>query len=452
HIIDDNIPKKTILAIGETGTGKSTFGLKVFNVDTVPGSGISSVTRISEIFENLFFRYIDTPGFSDSEGLDDDEVFIDMLSLIQENSVNNKFKIDLILWFCFESRRCNQQLQRGAKFIQKLSDYSDLLNNEDLNIWNNVLIIIQGQALDDATVEGPQAAARLAWLSFIKEKNILFNIDDFKLRYFPCFVYNFQDIPSPYMNMSQSQRQSLNVYSNSEIISKMQQLVSEISSKFNGFNVCFKSAKCSRCDQKGDPRLFKNKCHFDFKHNLSTKLVHSNVIEGYHIGPIVCVHSDKFHQDQTKVNVSMATGGAIGGAIGGTVGSILALAGQKNAASSGVIGSMTGIVGATAGKIVGELITAYECSECGSNWTKPGCIKKCSNCDKLWDSYANNCGKRYSCCKKSDDDSGCTLISYCVSDNCNTNLSGCICIVCNQSRRTTGCHQGNQHDIIYFND
>ncbi|CAG8754104.1 15492_t:CDS:2, partial [Gigaspora margarita] len=420
-IYDNNIPKKTILAIGETGTGKSTFGLKVFNVDTVPGSGTSSVTRNSEIFENLFFKYIDTPGFSDSEGLDDDEVFIDMLSLMQENSVNNKFKIDLILWFCFESRRCNQQLQRGT-------------------------------ALDDATVEGPQAAARLAWDSFIKEKNILFNLDDFKVRYFPCFVYDFQDIPSPYMNMSSTQRISLNVYSNSEIISKMQQLFSEISQKFNGFNVCFIRAQCSRCDQKGDPRLFKNKCHFDLRHRVSTKLVHSNIIEGYHIGPIVCVHSDKFHQDQTKVNVSMATGGAIGGAIGGAVGSILALAGQKNAASSGVIGSMTGIVGATAGKIVGELITAYECSECGYNWTKPGCIKKCSNCDKLWDSSTNNCGKRYSCCKKSEDDSGCTLMSFCESDNCNLNLSGCVCMVCNQSRGTIGCQQGKQHDIFYFND
>ncbi|CAG8705021.1 3726_t:CDS:1, partial [Racocetra persica] len=431
--ITDNRPKKTILAIGETGTGKSTFGLKVFDVPAIPGSGISSVTRISGIYENQLFIYIDTPGFSDTEGMDDDEVFSDILSLMQEYSTNNKFKIDVILWFCFESRRCNQQLQRGAKFIQKLSDYSDLVN-KDLNIWKNVLIVIQGSALDEATVEGPQAAARLAWESYAKEKNLLFN-DDFKVRYFPCFVYDFQDVPSPYYkNMSPTQRQDLNVYSKSEIMRKMQQLVSEISLNFNGFNICFVRAQCSRCDQKGDPRLFKNRCHFDLRHKLSTKLVHTNVVEGYHTGPVICVHSDKFHQDQTKVNVSMATGGAIGGAIGGAVGSILALAGQKNAASSGVIGSMTGIVGATTGKIVGELITAYECSECGQNWTKPGCIRKCGNCDKLWDSSTNNCGKRYSCCKKSEDDFGCTSITYCESDNCNTNLPGCICISCNQSR------------------
>ncbi|CAG8737522.1 11926_t:CDS:1, partial [Cetraspora pellucida] len=348
-------------------------------------------------------------------------------------------------------RRCNQQLQRGAKFIQKLSDYSDLVN-KDLNIWKNVLIVIQGSALDEATVEGPQAAARLAWESCAKEKNILLN-DEFKVRYFPCFVYDFQDDPSPYYkNMSSTQRQVLNVYSNSEIMYKMQQIVNEISTTFNGFNICFVRAQCSRCDQKDDPRLFKNSCHFELRHKISTKLVHTNVIEGYHIGPIICVHSDKFHQDQTKVNVSMATGGAIGGAIGGAVGSILAFSGQKNAASSGVIGSMTGIVGATAGKIVGELITAYECSECGYNWTKPGCIRKCGNCDKLWDSSTNNCGKRYSCCKKSEDDPGCTLISYCESDHCNTNLPGCICISCNRSRGTSGCHKGHQHDIIYFSD
>src|SRR6266540_1720158 len=126
HISDKESGPKTILAVGGTGTGKSTFGQVVFGVNTEPGEGHASITKQTAFYENDQYKYIDTPGFSDSDGRDDTEIFRNILTLIQKNSTSNKFKVDVILWFCLESERCDQTLQRGANLIQKLVEYIDL--------------------------------------------------------------------------------------------------------------------------------------------------------------------------------------------------------------------------------------------------------------------------------------------------------------------------------------
>lgn len=107
---------KTILLYGETGAGKSSFGnLILGGKEVFPTSGNIDSFTIEPLKEmtstNPPIMVIDTPGFSDSEGRDEDN-----LRKILENL--KKEKIDLILVILnFTEPRLNSKIQQLIRIL-----------------------------------------------------------------------------------------------------------------------------------------------------------------------------------------------------------------------------------------------------------------------------------------------------------------------------------------------
>ncbi|EXX75570.1 hypothetical protein GLOIN_2v1872166 [Rhizophagus irregularis DAOM 181602=DAOM 197198] len=410
HVHDNELGKKTILAIGGTGTGKSTFGRIVFGVNAIPGGGSDSITKQTVLYENDKYRYIDTPGFSDSGGSDDSEIFRNMLTLMQKNSVNNKFKIDFILWFCLESERCDQTLQRGASFIQNLVEYADL-NEFDGNIWKSVLIIIKGPMLSPSLCEGSKIAAKLAMMKFINEKNLDVDECNIKVDHLACWIFDLNDNSSDiYKTMSIEQRLSWNVYLKDEIGEKVRNRISYLPF---GVEIFFIQAKCKRCNCLGDPRLFDKHCH----PNINPSPRHNIHVERYHPNNLIRDHS-----------------GAAAAARPASA------AGPAGLAAGTIAG---GIVGAAAGVI---LSSNEKCRDCHRSFLEQGCVKQCSGCNRFWGE--SGCRWKYTCCGWEETKSGCETRHICGTPECDIEIDPCICGACGMLLGTEGCTKDIEHDVV----
>ncbi|CAB4400620.1 unnamed protein product [Rhizophagus irregularis] len=438
HVHDNELGKKTILAIGGTGTGKSTFGRIVFGVNAIPGGGSDSITKQTVLYENDKYRYIDTPGFSDSGGSDDSEIFRNMLTLMQKNSVNNKFKIDFILWFCLESERCDQTLQRGASFIQNLVEYADL-NEFDGNIWKSVLIIIKGPMLSPSLCEGSKIAAKLAMMKFINEKNLDVDECNIKVDHLACWIFDLNDNSSDiYKTMSIEQRLSWNVYLKDEIGEKVRNRISYLPF---GVEIFFIQAKCKRCNCLGDPRLFDKHCHPNInpspRHNIHVERYHPNNLIRDHSGPVILVHSDRPRSSTGKILPTMISGAITGAAAAARPASA---AGPAGLAAGTIAG---GIVGAAAGVI---LSSNEKCRDCHRSFLEQGCVKQCSGCNRFWGE--SGCRWKYTCCGWEETKSGCETRHICGTPECDIEIDPCICGACGMLLGTEGCTKDIEHDVV----
>ncbi|CAG8590667.1 3047_t:CDS:2 [Funneliformis mosseae] len=444
HISSKGSGPKTILAIGGTGTGKSTFGRIVFGVNTVSGEGHSSITKQTALYENDKYRYIDTPGFSDSNGRDDSEVFRNMLTLMQNYSEDNKFKVDIILWFCLESERCDQTLQRGANFIQKLVEYADL-DNFDGNIWKSVLIIIRGPMLSPNLSEGPKVAAKLAMTKFINEKNIVDagNLT-VKVDHLACWIFDINDIPNDmYNTMSAEHRLIWNVYSKEEIGGKVRQRISRLPF---GVEINFVHARCKRCNCLGDPRLFDNLCHPSNnpppRHNIQMEHYHPRKLVRGHYGPVILVHSDSKRPSSEKILPTMISGALTGAA---AIGRPASAAGPYGLAAGTIAG---GVLGAAAGVI---WTAKDKCRDCQRPFTDEGCVKQCSCCKRFLGE--SGCRWRFACCQWEETKIGCKTRPICITPECDLEeLDPCVCGACGMLLGTEGCSRDVDHNVIYEKD
>ncbi|CAB4396004.1 unnamed protein product [Rhizophagus irregularis] len=150
--------KKTILAIGSTGLGKTTMARLLCEVDVEDSSGTKSATKEAIMYETNEFLFIDTCEFDDSSDTTDEEVFHDIMRLFQRYGKNNIFNIDVILWFCCES---------------------------PIDLWKNVLIITKGTFPSHELIDGPTSAAKNACQAF---SSMQINEESFIVKHFPCWI------------------------------------------------------------------------------------------------------------------------------------------------------------------------------------------------------------------------------------------------------------------------
>jgi GTPase Era involved in 16S rRNA processing len=114
----------SVLLLGETGSGKSTFGNKLLNLDKCGfevGHDLKSQTKSIQIIKEHNLKVIDTPGLDDSNN-EDDKLIFNMISKIRNEEV------DCVVILTKVARRVD------SHFIYNLKLYRAMLNDDQQKI------------------------------------------------------------------------------------------------------------------------------------------------------------------------------------------------------------------------------------------------------------------------------------------------------------------------------
>ncbi|CAG8681157.1 14691_t:CDS:1, partial [Acaulospora colombiana] len=335
---------KNILAIGTSGLGKTTLCRLLCDGNVNGSDGSESATEEVVIHEGNGFRYIDTPGLDDSHGKTDEDIFCEILRKFQNNSTDNRFQVDIILWFCEDNVRELNHFQRAAKFIQRFIEYTDYDYSE--NLWNSVLIVFKSVN----SVSGPKSAAKKVCQSFSQKKNITFNDDRFSVDNFPCLIYDLDKNSKDYKfwgKHTPEDRKMYNVYCQHEVRSELIRLISNR----KPIHICFVQARCRKCNAKGDPRLFDGLCHENpiLNHQIEDIIYHHRDFGYYHSEASILEHEPDLSfvenlQETQAGNVIETVGSVakVAGSVASVAGSVISagsVAGVGNVANSGTVES-----------------------------------------------------------------------------------------------------------------
>ena len=109
------------LVIGTTGTGKSSTISKCTKQENIEISNqAESVTKNCQIYPDHYDHskpvWIDTVGYDDTNNIDDEETFKNILKFIQKQELN---KVKAIIWTVLPQERKDARLQRQANFINR---------------------------------------------------------------------------------------------------------------------------------------------------------------------------------------------------------------------------------------------------------------------------------------------------------------------------------------------
>ena len=107
--------------IGTTGTGKSSTISKCTKYENIEVSNqADSVTKHCQIYYDYDDPtkpvWIDTVGYDDTNNIDDEETFKNILKFIQEHELN---KVRAIIWTVLPQERKDARLQKQANFINR---------------------------------------------------------------------------------------------------------------------------------------------------------------------------------------------------------------------------------------------------------------------------------------------------------------------------------------------
>ncbi|CAG8594710.1 7997_t:CDS:2, partial [Paraglomus brasilianum] len=278
--------KRCILAIGETGLGKSftatVFGAKGVKVGHSTESETDKVT-FYDIGNGSF--YVDTPGFNDSdEEKSDDETVRLILREMQDRKIS---KITTILWFVrTDGCRATTSLKSQARTIEAFA------RDHNGNVWDNTIIVTKG----DERGEGPRAAAEEIAKKIHEQKphhrelnakkSFLENTGYFEIRLFESLSERKKDI---YATFPIETLDKLNIFKRSEperILAKYRLLMEGHTN--HPIVLEFKKVKCLNCSEETDPRLASPKCHLKIiKIHKPWKNYHSKEIGQFHSTELV---------------------------------------------------------------------------------------------------------------------------------------------------------------------
>lgn len=235
-----------IVLVGTTGTGK-TSALNIYTGnDLKVGEGAQSVTGTTMSVEDKIHpggpKWIDNPGWSDSEGRSDNLVFKDLLRHMQDNQ---EYCVKAVVWCIMPTPRMDANLQAQAKFIDMFTpDDEKTTENEAGKIWNNVVIICKGKI-------NPELSADVQGAVMASKQNSV-HADPFSIRY---------EFASPEVLEGTNEKlrvDSLRMLTTDEIRSELEVLFSKLPVPVP---VVFANQKCLSCGQTGDPRLMTDTCH-----------------------------------------------------------------------------------------------------------------------------------------------------------------------------------------------
>jgi hypothetical protein len=124
----------TIVAFGDTGSGKSTLGNTFLGFEAfIPHSGCDSQTDKTEAcnkqVDGCDITFIDTPGFKDSKGVEDERHFQDMVTYLKFRPFLNA----LVFVVHFGNARCNGVLLESLKFFAATF--------KNIYIWANFCLV-----------------------------------------------------------------------------------------------------------------------------------------------------------------------------------------------------------------------------------------------------------------------------------------------------------------------
>ncbi|RIA97790.1 hypothetical protein C1645_813666 [Glomus cerebriforme] len=284
----NNLSQRCILAVGNTGNGKS-FTATVFGAQNVI-IGHSSKSQTDTItihkIKNGGF-YIDTPGFDDS---DEDKGDDDTVRSIFRKMFKEKIqKLTTILWFVTPDVRAKGSYKRQAKFIESLAEYCNG------NVWENTIIVTKG----DTIQTGPRDAAREIAKEIRRTQiDVLLKTADFKILLFeslkPESVYVKGNFTSEMLN-------EFGVFKGSEpdrILAKYESLM-----KYHlnyPIHLSLKIVKCSKCSEENDRRLASSMCH------SGTESFHPET-ECVHVGNVIDIHPSSHFKKHSSHYVDART-------------------------------------------------------------------------------------------------------------------------------------------------
>jgi len=270
-----------VVVVGTTGTGKTSTINIYTGSDLKVGEGAQSVTGNTIAVEDKLHadaaRWIDNPGWSDSDGRSDNLVFKELLSHMQQNDLP---MVKAVVWCVLPQPRMDSTLQAQAKFIDMFTDKSD-----KGKIWANVVIVCKGKLAKTAyeDCQGARMAAKNAYV-----------LADPK-----CLGYEFASEEVLEGATEKLRKESLRALTREEIRIELEKTFTDLPPCVQ---VVFSNQRCRACGQTGDPRLMEDKCH-------------RNKIGG-HVG--------KLEQRFSKLQIGVAAAGGAAGIAGLTTAAVLA--------------------------------------------------------------------------------------------------------------------------------
>jgi len=263
-----------VIAIGQTGCGKSSL-IKIFCGDAVKvSSGKESETKDSKIFESQSGSrfFIDTQGTNDTNGESAEFTLSKIMKFIHDEHLSFK-----ILWFISQSsNRALPQWQTEAKFISSLGEYSKI------DVWKCVFCILKGGHLKQELPQGTFEAAK-----------------EYGAQKIPCIGYQCTD----WLSKDDAQYTLLKGKLDSETLEglgyvseqRIMQLVDERLSAISKVAPSFKDDTCLKCGCCTDQRIsMLYNCH-----SIIVNIHGGN--EKWHPGETVCYHklsaTEKRHEE-----------------------------------------------------------------------------------------------------------------------------------------------------------
>ncbi|RUS32033.1 hypothetical protein BC938DRAFT_476446 [Jimgerdemannia flammicorona] len=240
-----------VLAIGDTGNGKS-YTARIFGAqEAVVGHGPASQTQEVKCHkcENGRYIYIDTTGFDDSDPTSTDQNNARAILMSMKDNTPPITEVHTILWFVNGKDRTTAALQRQAGFIRDLARY----NAGD--VWRNVIIVIKGLEVDDQTVTAiMEAASRTPQTT--STNTVLPQTGVLKV-----WLFDRLGEGSPLRRLPDDTLNEAGIYKAHQLLPKYEKLM-QTHGQYP-ITILFHNATCLKCGEVTDPRLASPKCHAD---------------------------------------------------------------------------------------------------------------------------------------------------------------------------------------------